>query len=118
MPGPISSLTGTDNYFEDFEVGAQYEHARGKTVTEMDGVLITNIEYESSREVAERLLKLVREQRFDWEDRHYSLSASIGVVFIDEGTPNADAAMRSADEACYAAKDAGRNRVCAAIMGG
>ena len=75
------------------------------------GVLITNIEYESSREVAERLLKLVREQRFDWEDRHYSLSASIGVVFIDEGTPNADAAMRSADEACYAAKDAGRNRV-------
>ena len=43
MPGPISSLTGTDNYFEDFEVGAQYEHARGKTVTEMDGVLITNM---------------------------------------------------------------------------
>ena len=75
------------------------------------GVLITNIENEPSREIAERLLKLVREQRFDWEDRHYSLSASIGVVFIDEGTPDADAAMRSADEACYAAKDAGRNRV-------
>ena len=32
-------------------------------------------------------------------------------MFIDEGTPNADAAMRSADEACYAAKHAGRNRV-------
>ncbi|MGE0599803.1 MAG: MaoC family dehydratase [Dehalococcoidia bacterium] len=43
MPGPISSLTGKDNYFEDFEVGAKYEHARGKTVTEMDGVLITNL---------------------------------------------------------------------------
>ena len=43
MPGPIASLTGNDNYFEDFEVGAQYEHARGKTVTEMDGVLITNM---------------------------------------------------------------------------
>jgi acyl dehydratase len=43
MAGPISSLTGTDNYFEDFVVGAQYEHARGKTVTEMDGVLITNM---------------------------------------------------------------------------
>ncbi len=75
------------------------------------GVLITDIENEPSREIAERLLKLVREQRFDWEDRHYSLSVSIGVVFIDEGTPDADAAMRSADEACYAAKDAGRNRV-------
>lgn len=43
MPGPLSSLTGSDNYFEDFVVGAQYEHARGKTVTEMDGVLITNL---------------------------------------------------------------------------
>ena len=43
MPGPLSSLTGTDNYFEDFEVGAKYEHARGKTVTEMDGVLLTNM---------------------------------------------------------------------------
>jgi len=75
------------------------------------GVLITDMENEPSREIAERLLKLVREQRFDWEDRHYSLSVSIGVVFIDEGTPDADAAMRSADEACYAAKDAGRNRV-------
>ena len=37
------SLTGDDNYFEDFAVGAVYEHARGKTVTEMDGVLITNL---------------------------------------------------------------------------
>lgn len=43
MPGPISSLTGNDNYFEDFVTGAHYEHARGKTVTEMDGVLITNL---------------------------------------------------------------------------
>lgn len=43
MPGPISALTGNDNYFEDFTVGTSYEHARGKTVTEMDGVLITNM---------------------------------------------------------------------------
>lgn len=37
------SLTSSDNYFEDFEVGAVYRHARGKTVTEMDNVLITNL---------------------------------------------------------------------------
>lgn len=30
-------------YFEDFTVGDVYRHARGKTVTEMDGVLITNL---------------------------------------------------------------------------
>jgi acyl dehydratase len=43
MERSFSSLTGTDNYFEDFVVGTAYEHARGKTVTEMDNVLITNL---------------------------------------------------------------------------
>ncbi len=43
MTRSVSSLTGRDNYFEDFVPGAVYEHARGKTVTEMDNVLITNL---------------------------------------------------------------------------
>ncbi|WP_063044345.1 MaoC family dehydratase [Nocardia pseudovaccinii] len=30
-------------YYEEFTVGDVYRHARGKTVTEMDGVLITNM---------------------------------------------------------------------------
>jgi itaconyl-CoA hydratase len=38
-----STLTSADNYFEDFEVGKLMRHARGKTVTEMDNVLITNM---------------------------------------------------------------------------
>ena len=38
-----SELTGTDNYFEDFTVGDAFRHARGKTVTEMDGVLLTHL---------------------------------------------------------------------------
>jgi itaconyl-CoA hydratase len=37
------SLTGRDNYYEDFTVGDVYEHARGKTVGEIDNVLITNL---------------------------------------------------------------------------
>ena len=36
-------LTSKDNYFEDFRVGMLIRHARGKTVTEMDNVLITNM---------------------------------------------------------------------------
>ena len=33
--GKLASLTGTDNYFENFEVGAVYRHARGKTITNL-----------------------------------------------------------------------------------
>jgi acyl dehydratase len=36
-------LTGRDNYFEDFVPGDLVRHARGKTVTEMDNVLLTNL---------------------------------------------------------------------------
>lgn len=36
-------LTGANNYFEDFEAGMVIRHARGKTVTALDNVLITNM---------------------------------------------------------------------------
>ncbi|MDB5696979.1 MAG: acyl dehydratase [Sphingomonas bacterium] len=39
----LSALTGQHNYFEDFEVGLAIRHARGKTVTNLDNVLITNM---------------------------------------------------------------------------
>jgi acyl dehydratase len=43
MTGDFSALTSTSNYFEDFEVGAVYKHQRGKTITPLENVLITNI---------------------------------------------------------------------------
>lgn len=39
----IANLTGNDTYFEDFAVGQTMRHARGKTVTELENVLITNM---------------------------------------------------------------------------
>ena len=39
----IEALTGDDTYFEDFVVGDVVRHHRGKTVTEMDGVLLCNL---------------------------------------------------------------------------
>lgn len=41
--GALSNLTGRDNYFEDFEVGSVMRHARAKTVTPLENVLITNM---------------------------------------------------------------------------
>jgi len=36
-------ITRTDNYYEDFQVGDKYIHSRGKTVTEMDNILCTQL---------------------------------------------------------------------------
>jgi itaconyl-CoA hydratase len=41
--GELSKLTGANNYFEDFEVGSVIQHARGKTMTPLENVLITNM---------------------------------------------------------------------------
>ncbi|WP_173430726.1 MaoC family dehydratase [Cupriavidus basilensis] len=39
----IHTLTGVDNYFEDFQVGDAMKHARSKTLEPLEQVLITNI---------------------------------------------------------------------------
>ena len=39
----FEQLTGNDNYFEDFEVGSVMRHARGKTMTALENVTITNM---------------------------------------------------------------------------
>jgi itaconyl-CoA hydratase len=39
----VSSLTGTDNYFEDFAVGEVLRHRRGKTIEPTENVVITNM---------------------------------------------------------------------------
>ncbi|MFK7914811.1 MAG: DUF1631 family protein [Pseudomonadales bacterium] len=75
------------------------------------GVLLQNIETSHARTVCEQLLQEVREQRFEWEGKMYSQSASMGLVFLDSSTESPDTALRHADEACFSAKDAGRNRL-------
>ena len=39
----LAPLTGSDNYFENFEIGAVYRHVRGKTVEPLENVLFTNL---------------------------------------------------------------------------
>ena len=39
----LSTLTGKDNYFEDFVAGEVIKHARGKTLEPLEQVLITNM---------------------------------------------------------------------------
>ncbi len=61
--------------------------------------------------VAEALCNEIYELRFNWEDRRYTPSASIGVVTINENSGELSNILSMAEAACYAAKDAGRNRV-------
>jgi acyl dehydratase len=43
MMSDFESLTGSDNYFEDFEVGQSFRHTRGKTVEAFENQILTHL---------------------------------------------------------------------------
>lgn len=75
------------------------------------GILIEHCTLEQATRVTEALLKIVQDFRFVWEKQSFQLSASIGMVAINHDSDSAQTIMRLADSACFAAKDAGRNRI-------
>ena len=75
------------------------------------GLLLQNCSREKALEVIENLHALLARHRFIWDNKSFSLGASIGVVPIDEQMQNAGNALSAADAACYVAKDKGRNRI-------
>jgi diguanylate cyclase (GGDEF)-like protein len=70
-------------------------------------VLLTNTAGESAVEIAERIRARVASQEFSGR----KITVSIGIAEFPEHGQSAEAVISSADEALYAAKRAGRNKV-------
>ncbi|MEO0366400.1 MAG: EAL domain-containing protein [Pseudomonadota bacterium] len=60
---------------------------------------------------AEAIREKIHELEFIWDSEIFRIGASIGVVPIGDGDQSINELQQVADAACYAAKDAGRNRV-------
>lgn len=75
------------------------------------GVLLEGCPIHAAANVAEMLRRSVDEKRFLWNGREYRVGVSIGVVRITANTSSVQQLLSDADEACYAAKDKGRNLV-------
>ena len=75
------------------------------------GVLLENCSVQQARRVAEQVCDRMESFRFVHEERRFRVGASVGLVPIDARWSNEAEVMQAADAACYAAKEAGRNRV-------
>ena len=73
--------------------------------------LLENCPLERAQVIAESLRKAIKEFRFVWEERVFTVGVSIGVVPITASAADASELLSRADLACYAAKDKGRNCV-------
>lgn len=75
------------------------------------GVLLEGCNGIEAERIAGGIRTAIAGYRFIWGARLFDVSASIGVVAIDKEAAGMAALLSAADAACYAAKDAGRNRV-------
>jgi diguanylate cyclase (GGDEF)-like protein/PAS domain S-box-containing protein len=75
------------------------------------GVLMERCSIMQATRVANALLEAIRNLQFHWEDKTFNVGVSIGVVPINEASESITAVLSTADSACYAAKDGGRNQI-------
>lgn len=75
------------------------------------GVLLPHCPLEHARLIGEQLRQSVREFRFAWDERSFELGVSIGMVEISQDSKSMSELLSAADQACYLAKEQGRNRI-------
>ncbi len=75
------------------------------------GLLLNQCPLNQSLRIANALRQSLQEFRFIWQDKTFTIGVSIGLVGINADSLDLSSVLSAADMACYAAKNAGRNRV-------
>lgn len=75
------------------------------------GVILPHCSSEQALRVAQLICDRMETFRFVHDGKRFRIGTSIGLVPLDRRWKDASAVMQAADASCYAAKEAGRNRV-------
>lgn len=75
------------------------------------GIIMRDCSMEHAEHVADNLLELLGELRFNWHGTRYAVGASIGLVPLVDRDSSVSTILSAADAACHAAKDKGGHRV-------
>jgi len=98
--------------FADYLVGAVRD---GDWVGRLGGdefaLFLANATQDEAKQVLQRVVRTLGQVAFQHGEGAPKVSCSIGVVEVTAEAPDVNWLMSAADSACYAAKEAGRNRV-------
>jgi diguanylate cyclase (GGDEF)-like protein/PAS domain S-box-containing protein len=75
------------------------------------GLLLRECSLEDAQRIAVLFLAIAEEFRFSWQEKSFKIGVSIGLVPITGTSHSPESVLQTADTACYAAKEAGRNRI-------
>jgi Amt family ammonium transporter len=75
------------------------------------GLILRSCPVERAIPIAERIREAIADFRFAWEGQSFAIGVSVGIVPTTSTGRDLRALLAAADAACYAAKEAGRNRV-------
>ncbi len=74
-------------------------------------ILLENCTIERAERAANNVRQAVQNFRFMWNENMFTVGVSIGLTLISQEGESISEVLRRADAACYAAKEAGRNRL-------
>jgi len=74
-------------------------------------IILEHCTSDQANRVAQKICDRMDDFRFVHEDRRFRIGTSIGLVPVDKRWASTAAIQQAADTSCYAAKEAGRNRV-------
>jgi diguanylate cyclase (GGDEF)-like protein/PAS domain S-box-containing protein len=75
------------------------------------GIILEACSADQAQRVAQKICDSMDDFRFIHDGRRFRIGASIGLVPVDRRWTTTAAIQQAADTSCYAAKEAGRNRV-------
>lgn len=75
------------------------------------GILLEHCTAEEALEIAEQQMSAMRNYRFEWQDKRFTVSFGLGLVEMDGTNTNAAELLQSAESACRSAKERGSNHI-------
>ncbi len=74
-------------------------------------LILKNCSAEKARSISENICRDIKNYRFNWDNKVFSIGVSIGIVQLDKNTGVIQDVISTVDSACYAAKEKGRGQV-------
>jgi diguanylate cyclase (GGDEF)-like protein/PAS domain S-box-containing protein len=81
-------------------------------------ILLQKCDVPVAQRIAQTICDRMIDMRFLFDGKQFDVGASIGLVLLDRHWTSAVELQQAADQACFAAKAAGRGRVCIGVSSG